>query len=78
MEKFIKSEKGKMLYWIIGIITVILFAIVLIPSLFSYINRADIMFLNIPFSIFMYFVICMVLAFLLMFLYHIQNIRGEL
>lgn len=78
MRDFIKSERGTILYWIIGVIVIILFAIILIPSLFSFINKVDPFILGFPFSVFSFFVIAMVLAALLAVLYQIQKIRGEL
>jgi uncharacterized membrane protein YhhN len=78
MKEFIKSERGVILYWIIGIIVIVLFAFVLIPPLFSLINKVEPFVLGFPFSVFIFFVISMVLAALLVFLYYIQNVRGEL
>lgn len=78
MKEFIKSERGVILYWIIGIIVIVLFAFVLIPPLFSLINKVEPFVLGFPFSVFIFFVIPMVLAALLVFLYYIQNVRGEL
>jgi uncharacterized membrane protein YhhN len=78
MKEFIKSERGVVLYWIIGVIVIILFSIVLIPPLFNLINKVDPFILGFPFSVFSFFVISMVLAALLAALYYIQNIRGEL
>lgn len=78
MKEFIRSEKGKSLYWIVGIIAAILFAIVLLPPLFSLINRVEPFILGFPFSVFMFFVIAMVQGGLLTFLYYIQKVRGEI
>ena len=35
MKDFVKSDSGKSLYWIIGIIVVIIFAFILLPPLYA-------------------------------------------
>lgn len=78
MVEFIKSDRGAILYWIIGVFVVVLFAFILVPPLFSVINKVEPFILGFPFSVVMFFIIAMALATLLVLLYHIQNIRGEL
>ena len=78
MKEFIRSERGKSLYWIIGILAAVLFAIILLPPLFSLVNKPDPLVLGFPFSVFWFFVIAMVQGGLVTFLYYIQKVRGEL
>ena len=78
MTEFIKSDKGKCLYWIIGIFVAIIFAFILLPPLYALWNRVDPLVCGIPFSIFMCFIFMLVLAICLVLLYQIQRIRGEL
>ena len=78
MIDFIKSDKGKILYWIIGIFVALIFAFVLLPPLYATWNRVDPLVCGIPFAFFMCFVFLLVLAICLVLLYQIQRIRGEL
>jgi len=78
MIDFIKSDKGKILYWIIGIIVAVIFAFVLLPPLYATWNRIDPLVCGIPFAFFMDFLFMLILAVCLVLLYQIQRIRGEL
>ncbi|MCG8484683.1 MAG: hypothetical protein MJA31_15325 [Clostridia bacterium] len=78
MKEFVKSDNGKILYWIIGIIATIVFAFILIPSLFSTINKIEPLIVGVPYLIFMEFLLGMILAALLVLLYWVQKVRGEL
>ena len=78
MKDFIRSKNGKMVYWLIGIISSIIFAFILIPSLFSTINKMDPVIMGIPYFFFMEFFLGMILAILLVLLYWVQKVRGEL
>lgn len=50
MIEFIKSDRGKYLYWILGIIAAGCFAIIMLPPLYQYWNKLDPMVLGLPFS----------------------------
>ena len=76
MEK--NREKSKTPYWLIGISVTIAFLFILVPPLFSLINRVEPFILGLPFSIFMILVFGLFIAGMLVLLYHIQNIREEL
>ncbi len=78
MKDFIRSENGKIVYWLIGIIACIIFAVILVPPLFSTINKLDPVIMGIPFLEFMEFLLGIVLAILLVLLYWVQKVRGEL
>lgn len=78
MKNFVQSEKGKILYWIIGIISGIIFAFILFPPLFSTWNKIDPMIFGFPFVIAMSFILMFILAICLLLLYRIQKERGEL
>ncbi len=78
MKDFIRSENGKIVYWIIGIISAVIFAFILIPSLFSTINKLEPMIMGVPFLFFMEFLLGMILAAMLALLYWVQKVRGEL
>ena len=78
MKDFVKSDSGKSLYWIIGIIVVIIFAFILLPPLYATWNRIDPFIFGFPFSVSMSFIMMMVLSICLVLLYQIQRVRGEL
>lgn len=79
MQAFIKSERGKLLYWIIGIVATVVFSIFLVPPLFDLvIDRVDPFILGMPYTVFMHLVLWVILAANLSALYWVQKIRGEL
>lgn len=78
MKDFVKSDSGKSLYWIIGIIVFIIFAFILLPPLYATWNRIDPFIFGFPFSVAMSFIMMMVLSICLVLLYQIQRVRGEL
>jgi len=78
MKDFIVSERGKIFYWIIGILLAFSFCMILFPPLFSLINKVEPFILGIPFLVFMEFIFGMFIALLLVLLYWVQKIRGEL
>jgi len=78
MKAFIQSERGRIMYWLIGIITVLIFAFILIPPLFQIINRVEPIVLSLPFFIFIEMVLGLTLSCMLVLLYWVQQVRGEL
>lgn len=78
MREFVESEQGKICYWILGILAVIIWCFVLIPPLYATWNKATPLICGIPFSVVMSFVIMLALAIILCLLYHVQKIRKEL
>ncbi len=78
MKDFIRSEKGKVCYWVLGILAVIIWCFVLIPPLYSVWNKALPLICGIPFSVVMTFLFMLALAIILCLLYQVQKIRKEL
>lgn len=78
MKDFVASEKGKICYWILGILAVIIWCFVLIPPLYATWNKATPLICGIPFSVVMCFLIMLALAIILALLYQVQKIRKEL
>ena len=79
MKDFVKSEKGKIMYWIIGIISTVIFAIILVPSWFdACVNKVDPFICGVPFFAFMEFILLLILACMLALLHWVQDVRGEL
>ena len=73
-----QSGKPKTVYWIIGIVVVVVFAFLLVPPLFNLINRVDPWVIGLPFFAFMELVCGLIIAAMLVLLYAVQNRRGEL
>lgn len=73
-----QSGKPKTVYWIIGIVVVVVFAFLLVPPLFNLINRVDPWVIGLPFFAFMELVGGLIIAAMLVLLYAVQNRRGEL
>ena len=79
MVDYIKSDKGKNLYWVIGILTTIIFLIFLIPSLFDLvINKIYPVVFGMPYVVFMQALLWIILWLLMVCLYWVQRLRGEL
>lgn len=78
MKNFVKSEQGKVLYWIIGIVVVIIYAFILLPPLYATWNKLDPMIMGFPFMVAMSFIMMVILSVCLLLLYKIQKERGEL
>jgi len=78
MREFIKSERGKVLYIIITILAIVVFSIILIPPLFQLINKLDPVIIGLSLFAFMELLLGLILAVLLVSLFWIQSIRGEL
>jgi hypothetical protein len=78
MSDKVVKKKGKAVYWVIGVLVAIAYLFVLVPPLFSLVNRVEPFVLGFPFSAFMIFVLGLFIAVMLVLLYGIQNRRGEL
>lgn len=79
MKEFIKSDRGKILYWILGAVAVCDFSIFLIPPLFNLIvNKIDPFVLGMPWTVFMQIVLWIIFAANLNCIYFVQKIRGDL
>lgn len=79
MKEFIRSDKGRIAYWILGIIAACDFSIFLIPPLYNLIvNRIDPFVLGMPWIVFMQIVLWVIFAANMNCLYWVQKIRGEL
>jgi hypothetical protein len=72
------KKKGKAVYWVIGVLVGIAYLFILVPPLFSLVNRVEPLVFGFPFSAFMIFVLGLFIAVMLVLLYGIQNRRGEL
>lgn len=79
MREFVKSDKGKIMYWIIGIISAIVFAIILVPPLFNaLVNKVNPFILGVPYYAFMEVLLLFILSCMLALLHWVQEVRGEL
>lgn len=79
MVEFIKSAKGKVLYWIIWISAGVIFVLFNIPALFDVVfNRVEPFIMGMPYIVFMQLTFWIILWLLMVALYWVQNIRGEL
>ncbi len=78
MSDKVVKKKGKAVYWVIGVLVAIAYLFVLVPPLFSLVNRVEPFVLGFPFSAFMIFALGLFIAVMLVLLYGIQNRRGEL
>ena len=73
-----KAGKSKTIYWVIGIVVVVVFLFLLVPPLFGLINRVEPWVMGLPFFAFMELVSGFIIAAMLVLLYSVQNRRGEL
>lgn len=78
MKEFVKSEKGKCLYWIIGIVVGLIYAFILVPPLFGIVNKIDPTVFGWPLIAFMELLFAIVLSVALVLVYWVQKVRGEL
>jgi hypothetical protein len=73
-----ETGKPKTIYWIIGIVVVVVFSFLLVPPLFALINRVEPWVVGLPFFAFMELVSGLIIAAMLVLLYSVQKRRGEL
>ena len=73
-----ETGKSKAVYWIIGIVVIVVFAFLLVPPLFSLINRVEPWVVGLPFFAFMELVCGLIISAMLVLLYGVQKRRGEL
>lgn len=79
MKEFVKSDRGKIMYWVVGIIAVCDFSIFLIPQLFDLIvDRIEPYVFGMPWVVFMQIVLWVIFAANMNLLYWVQKVRGEL